>query len=175
MSNVFSEHFGRTNENNFRSPNRNINTNQNRNQGRNSQSQHRLEIRNQAIKEVIAKINEKPLSQCLTLDDIHLPDGLAYQIASSKELMNTNQLRKFFDMIKQVESHTNDINKCQEELIKILPQIAYSVGRKNCSQDFFFLMKSCISRKTITSEKDVHVLIDFITSIVAYNKFLNNK
>lgn len=145
---------------------------ENRNEKNSSSSNKK--INNEIIKNTIAKIGDKPLSQSLTIDDINLPNGIAYQIADIKNLMNTNQLRKFFDMIKNVEDHTNNVARCQEELIKILPQIAYSVGRKNCDSDFFELMKACISKKTLFSEKDIKTLIDFVTSIVAYHKYLHS-
>ena len=92
-----------------------------------------------------------------------------------KGSLNTNQLRKIFEQIKSCEKYLPDVCKARSELYKLLPLIAYAVGRNNCPKPFFELIEKCVCKERLCTSEDVHRLIEFITAIVAYVKFLSVK
>ncbi len=122
---------------------------------------------------LISKINNSgSLCNVLTVEEVSLPECAAYNVA--KEIynnLNTNQLRKIFEQIKDCEKHLPDLTKAREELYKTLPLMAYAVGRGNCPKGFFELIQACINAKRLTSVEDIERLINFVTSIVAYAKY----
>lgn len=132
-------------------------------------------------KSVTGKVTEKikkggKLSSTLTIEDITLPEKDAYNIASEiKGKLNTNQLRKIFEQIKETENDLPDMKVVKNKLYKLLPLVAYAVGRDNCPPDFFKLLEACITDKALVDQEDVERLIEFLTSIVAYSKYLDKK
>ncbi len=129
------------------------------------------------ITEVINKIKYgKNLSSVLTIEEVNLPDCAAYNVAKDlafKKSLNTNQLRKIFEQIKECEKYLPKVEIARNELYKILPLIAYAVGRGNCPKEFFELINVCIKPDKLVGVTDVKRLIEFLTSIVAYFKFLD--
>lgn len=154
-------------------------SNKNSNYGRGGNNQNRNQSnqggfqRDDEISPVINKINSfKKLELGLTSAEVNLPDGLADTIAKKLKQMNTNQLYKFYAMVKEVESYYNtDFNGALNQLYSVVPLVAYSVGRKNCPRNFYELLKACISPDKIKDGKDIKALIDFLEAIVAYFKF----
>lgn len=130
-------------------------------------------------KTITGKVTEKikkggKLSSTLTIEDITLPEKDAYNVASDiKGKLNTNQLRKIFEQIKETENDLPDMKVVKNKLYKLLPLVAYAVGRDNCPKDFFKLLEACITDKALVDQEDVERLIEFLTSIVAYSKYLD--
>ncbi|GMG97782.1 type III-A CRISPR-associated protein Csm2 [Tepidimicrobium xylanilyticum] len=107
-----------------------------------------------------------------------LPDGWAHKTAESlsKDAMNSNQLRKIFTQLKNIEESI-DRNKgnelTQEQMNKILllmPQIAYARGRNLIPWPFYNLMKECITPNKIRDREDYKSFVSFYTSVIAYSK-----
>ena len=127
---------------------------------------------NSVIETISRKIRANgALSNTLTSQELYLPNMAAYNIAEELKSMETNQLRKIFEQIKNCETIIDDFPKCKSNLYKVLPLTAYAVGRKKCLKQFFDLLNVCINDKALTTKKDIEVLIDFMTSIIAYSKY----
>lgn len=118
------------------------------------------------------------LSKALTCEDINLPDGYAAKLGAafgtgkkedSSKYLNTNQLRKYFEEINNAVM-LSTFNEKRMTLYKILPKIAYAVGRKVCPKRFYNLMSTCISKESLKNDDDIQTLVDFLTAIVAYSK-----
>lgn len=127
---------------------------------------------------LINEIKGKPLKETLTCERINLSSGEAYKIGEffsgkkkgSPEPLNTNQLRKYFEQITNAV-RLDDFTEKRNALFKVLPQIAYAVGRKVCPKKFYDLIDACISKSTLTDNEDINTFVDFLTAIVAYSKF----
>lgn len=134
------------------------------------------------VDNVIKRIkNGGKLSSTLSIEDLNLPNKAAHLIGKTfskgrtdKEVLNTNQLRKYFDQIKAVEL-IDDFNEAKNNLFKILPHVAYAVGRDVCPRKFYDLLEACISNKSLQDEKDIETLVNFMSSIVAYSKLEGGK
>lgn len=126
-----------------------------------------------SISELIEKIkSSKKLCNVLTIEEVNLPERASYKIAEElKSNLKTNQLRKIFEQIKDCEQFLPDIEKTRNEMYKVLPLMAYAVGRDNCPKEFFELMQACINSKSLQTEEDIKRLIEFLTAIVAYVKY----
>lgn len=134
---------------------------------------------NQLINQIKEGLKKGGLSKALTCEDINLPNGIAYKIGmefgnknknGDENVLNTNQLRKYFEEISYVSMLSN-FDEQKTNLYKILPKIAYAVGRKVCPSNFYELMNICISDAALKHDDDIQTLIDFLTSIVAYSKY----
>lgn len=131
--------------------------------------------------EIIKKIEGmKTLSLGLTPELVNLPEGLAdsaaYCLQKEGTKLNTNQLRKFFSMVKEVEGYyKKDFKRALNSLYLVIPLIAYSVGRKNCPKIFYELMTKCITPIKIKEPNDIESLIDFLEAIVAYSKLYERR
>lgn len=132
------------------------------------------------IKEIVQDIEKNgALSKTLIPEEINLPGRMGHKIGKNlsnnngkkddSKSLNTNQLRKYFQLISNVMS-IEDFTEQRNELFKVLPQIAYAAGRKVCPKDFYYLIEACISEKALQEKKDVEALVEFLTAIVAYSK-----
>lgn len=130
------------------------------------------------IDNLIKKIKDSSsLSSVLTVEEVNLPERAAYNVAYQikNEKLETNQLRKIFEQIKSCEKYLYDIDLAKKELYKVLPLMAYAVGRDILPLKFFELLKECINENKLKSEVDINRLIEFLTSIVAYFKYFSSK
>lgn len=134
------------------------------------------------INKAIDIINNSKNKLCsiLTVEEINLPDKMAYLVAydlgndRSQSKLNTNQLRKVFEQIKDCEKYSK-LEEAKNSLYKVLPLLAYAVGRDNCPSEFFRLLEACIKPEKLIDSDDIKALIDFLTSIVAYTKYIREK
>ena len=68
----------------------------------------------------------------------------------NKDAMNTNQLRKVFTQLKTIESKMDRnpgveiTHEQKNEVLLIMPQIAYARGRNLIPVSFYNLMKECV-------------------------------
>ena len=90
--------------------------------------------------------------------------------------MNSNQLRKIFTQLKTIEDSV-DRNKGNEltndqmnQILLLMPQIAYARGRNLIPKDFYDLMTECITPKRIKDKEDYKSFVGFYTAVVAYSK-----
>jgi CRISPR-associated protein Csm2 len=131
------------------------------------------------INEMISKIRgARTLKEVFTPEQYALPNGWADKTARSlsKQAMNSNQLRKIFTQLKSIEdkvdrNKNNELTDAQKnEILLIMPQIAYAKGRDLIPWEFYNLMKECITPKKIKDRDDYKSFVNFYTAVVAYSK-----
>jgi CRISPR type III-A-associated protein Csm2 len=122
------------------------------------------------------KLSEKPdqaLHEMFRDEDLYLPGGDADNIAQSLQSLNTNQLRKVFDMIEKasVQSKEGHFDKALQQLYMVVPMVAYATGRKLIgTMNFNTFIQRVITPKRIRNDRDVQTLFTLMQSVLAYKK-----
>jgi len=121
----------------------------------------------------------KSLSE-LKSEDYALEGGIAETIARQKGDMKFTQLRKFFGHIKKLESTEIKGKKGSDKidptkLFLLMPELAYGVGRGVISEEFYDVMKICLSGQKIKTVGDFKQFIQLLTAVIAYNKMFEKK
>ena len=139
---------------------------------------------------VINALKTRPgaLSSILHLEDFAEPDGVADGLAqkwtrSGGETLKATQLRRFFHAIKKVErslkgreTETQALPpEVRQQLLPVMPELAYARGRKLIPQDFYDLMKTCLQSEKLQTVQDFNVFVAFLTAILAYHKYHDKK
>lgn len=104
-----------------------------------------------------------------------LENGIADTIAQQKGEMKFTQLRKFFGHIKKIEATKIKGKKDSDPVDKsdiylLMPELAYGLGRKVISKDFYEIMKICLSGDKISTVADFKRFIDLLSAVIAYHK-----
>lgn len=94
-----------------------------------------------------------------------------------KEKLNTNQLRKFFGAVRDIEKK-KEWSDIEPELYLLKPKFAVSVGRKLIPKEFFDVMNVCLNKIDIGETDDekkenFNTFVKFFEAIVAYHKYYN--
>lgn len=126
----------------------------------------------------ISRTSDKLRASAFTLykdfssEDLYLPDGTAYRVALSLRRTETNQLRKFYTLIKEAEqiSKTAGFEAGRDKLYTIVPIMAYAVAREYVDRDLYELIRVCVNSNKLKSEKDIKTFSKFFESIIAYRK-----
>ncbi|NLW40891.1 MAG: type III-A CRISPR-associated protein Csm2 [Tissierellia bacterium] len=138
-----------------------------------------------AINELINEIKKaNSLKEVFIPEKYALPGGWAHEVVSSlgksKDVaMNSSQLRKIFTQLKNIEekvARNTDDNLTSEqmnEILLLMPQIAYARGRNLISIGFYNLLKECITPEKIKDRKDYKSFVNFYTAVIAYTKLSN--
>lgn len=135
------------------------------------------------ITEVIKKIQGLKSMSELDPKDFADRDGMAWKVASEiRNNLKTSQLRKFFEPLVAIETDLKKNKTWDPELENrvylVLPTLAYAVGRKLAPEDFYNLIDACIKKintqgaKPEDKAKNFERFMEFLRSIVAYNKYL---
>ncbi len=142
-------------------------------------SKEKEEKKKKKYDELISYIaNLREFSQ-LDIEDYAVEGGIADFVAKDiKERMKVNQLRKFFEGIKRVQADYKGENEevliDKTRLYKVLPELAYALGRKLVTQEYYKLVKVCIrtddGKSKIKTVKDLNRFVDFLSAILAYHK-----
>ncbi|MGQ9629719.1 MAG: type III-A CRISPR-associated protein Csm2 [bacterium] len=130
------------------------------------------------IEEVTKYIGELPSFSKLEIEYYAVENGAADVIAKKLgDKMKVNQLRKLFESIKGIERDCrgkDDSDKFEtDKLYRILPELAYALGRGLITSDFYELVKTGIGNSNTTKFKTVGDFLrfkDFLSAIIAYNK-----
>lgn len=134
------------------------------------------------INGIISKIDKLNSLKELKPKDYADEGGYADKIAKNfskgyndSQKLNTNQLRKFFGAIRDIESKEGKWENIEAEFYLLKPKIAVSVGRKLIPKDFYRLMMSCM-RKVDVGDNEENIenfktLVNFLEAIVAYRKY----
>lgn len=108
-------------------------------------------------------------------DQGQVADVIAIEL---KDKMKPTQLRKFFHAVKEKERRVkgdkdsdNISSAINTELRLLIPELAYAKGRELITQDFYDLMRCCLSAETLKTVGDLRVFMQFLTAILAYHKF----
>jgi CRISPR-associated protein Csm2 len=136
------------------------------------------------VRTIIAEIKSKrTLSEVFLPEKYALPNGWAQETAqnlinSNETSMKTTQLRKIFTELKNIEDKINkdkSLDNHINEIILIMPQVAYAMGRKVVTKDFYDLMSACINLDKIKSKEDYSAFVKFFTAIIAYASFVKKQ
>ncbi len=125
------------------------------------------------------KARKQPLAQILDLEDFAEPgklaDGLAQEFRGE---LKPTQLRKVFAGIKDIargmKGRTASDTLTKEDRSRILPLVpalAYARGRELIPEKFYNLMSTCLSNAKLNTVGDFQRLDEFLTAILAYQKF----
>ncbi len=106
--------------------------------------------------------------------ELYLEGGIAYKQAEKFKFIAPHQLRKYLDTIKDC-AETAEFEAARNKLYSVVPMAAYNAGRDRNQGDLYDFIRSNINRNSITSKKDIEVLDDLFTSIIAYHKYLSGK
>jgi CRISPR-associated protein Csm2 len=139
-----------------------------------------------SISNVISEIDKLEKLKDMEPKDYADEEGYANQIAEhfskgrgdSKKL-NTNQLRKFFGAIRDIESKGRTWGKIEAQFYLLKPKLAVSVGRELIPKDFHKLMMKSMSKVDVGKDeekiKSFDVLVNFLEAIVAYSKYHDSR
>jgi len=110
-------------------------------------------------------------------DRDQVADRIAKKYVEEKEMKPT-QLRKVFHALKEKErafkgkDGNEELDSSSKAMIRLfIPEIAYACGRKLVPKEFYELMRLCLSSDKLQKVGDLRVLMDFLTSILAYHKY----
>lgn len=132
------------------------------------------------IEELQARLGGKgSLSNLLKPDDFAPEDAVASQIALAyKEKLKPTQTRRIFNTIKQIEStHKTDgdgVALSDDDRMRLTllgPDLAYAAGRELIPKEFYDIIKLMLSRDKLQTVGDLRRLVQFLTAIVAYQKY----
>ena len=114
----------------------------------------------------------KPMTELLSnYEEVYLPDGLAYNYASNFSRIESHQMRKVLNQVKEALA-VDDFNMQKKKMFMIVVMTAYNAGRMSNLKGLYKFVAEYINEKTITCENDIKEFDQFFTSIVAYHKQL---
>jgi CRISPR type III-A-associated protein Csm2 len=133
------------------------------------------------ITDVKTRIQQLTNFSLLSPDYFAVEKGAAHMVAISikdKE-MKTTQLRKFFGHIKRLDAQTKGKKLTDmfesAKLNLIMPELAYALGRRLISDEFYGLMKECLNASKIRTVADFKNFVDFLSAVLAYHKMIGGK
>lgn len=92
-----------------------------------------------------------------------------------KDRLKPTQLRKVFHALKEVERKYKGKNGEDffeiSDILSLKPELAYAVGRELIPQEFYRLMKTCLTSEKLKKVNDFRRLMEFLTAVLAYHKF----
>lgn len=142
-----------------------------------SKNKNKKQDNNSEIDKIIKKIENVSSFSEIKPEDYADMDGYAAIIAKELKKLNTNQLRKFFGVVRDIEKKKkwSDI---EPELYLLKPKFAVSVGRKLIPEDFFKVMNACLNKIDVgetdaEKKENFNTFVKFFEAIVAYHKYYN--
>lgn len=130
--------------------------------------------------EIYSVIREiKKLNKLSEMDESKYADegGYADKVAKASNDLNSNQIRKFFSVVREIDmKHKNDKwDKIKPEFYLLKPKFAYASGRGNIPKPFYNLMMTTMSKVDTGDDKENYdnfkTYVNFFEAIVAYHKF----
>ncbi len=131
-------------------------------------------------------IAESWLTQNITEATVRYAEELAKHLSRGNKdkkvlSLTTNQLRKFFGSVKQLQMKTELKGYNQSEMVMLKPKLAYAVGRSHKSNTSYKVFKIDDFRSVIDNAIDIvngsankelafKNFIQFFEAIVAYHK-----
>lgn len=106
-----------------------------------------------------------------------LPNGTADVYAGKFRRITNHQLRKILDQIKNFKSQSGieNFEKIRSQLFFLLPMAAYNAGRDRNLEPLYDFLHRHINEKSICEKKDLDVLDELFTSIIAYHAYHKQK
>lgn len=142
-----------------------------------SRNKNKKQDNNSEIDKIIKKIENVSSFSKIKPKDYADEDGYAAIIAKELKKLNTNQLRKFFGAVRNIEKKNEEWSDIEPELYLLKPKLAISLGRNLIPEDFFKVMNACLNKidvgETDDDEKkeNFNNFVKFFEAIVAYHKY----
>lgn len=142
-----------------------------------SKNKNKKQDNNSEIDKIIKKIENVSSFSKIKPEDYADMDGYAAIIAKELKKLNTNQLRKFFGAVRDIEKK-KEWSDIEPELYLLKPKFAVSVGRKLIPEDFFKVMNACLNKIDVgetdaEKKENFNTFVKFFEAIVAYHKYYN--
>lgn len=139
-----------------------------------SRNKNKKQDNNSEIDKIIKKIENVSSFSEIKPKDYADEDGYAAIIAKELKKLNTNQLRKFFGAVRDIEKK-KEWSDIEPELYLLKPKFAVSVGRKLIPKDFFKVMNVCLNKIDVgendEKKENFNTFVKFFEAIVAYHKY----
>lgn len=133
-------------------------------------------IKDQEIEDIINKISKYEEFHKIDIEELVEPEtGFAFIIAeyAYQENLKSNQLRKIFDAIKNIEKSDKDWKEKKVEFYMLKPRLAVAVGRKLIPEKVYDVIIASMNLVDVGDvEKNFKRFVSFFESIIAYHKFL---
>jgi len=137
------------------------------------------------ISTIMGEIKQLEMLKDLKTKDFADEDGYADKISKKLALkrsirpkLKTSQLRKFFGAIRNIERE-KEWEKMETEFYLLKPKLANSRGRDLIPEEFYQIMKVCMSKVDEGSDEDkvenFSKMVEFLEAIVAYHKYYSPK
>lgn len=120
---------------------------------------------------------EKFVPDLANADLVHLvKDGILERRAKAWK-MQTTQLRKFFDHIKNIEKKASASGKeFERELVLLIPMLKNAQARGllsgACARDMEYMIRKVIGASGEQKQKAFKNMVDILEAIVAYHKYI---
>ena len=134
------------------------------------------DVKEKDIEEIINEISQFDEFKEIDIKQLVEPEtGYAYKIAeySYDNDLKSNQLRKIFDVIKNIEKSDKVWNDKKKEFYMLKPRLAVSVGRKLIPEKVYDVIIVSMNIVDVGDfEENFKHFVLFFESIIAYHKFL---
>ena len=128
----------------------------------------------EAINEIISKIDSLEKLCDMSVKDFADEKGYADIVAKNSRRLNTNQLRKFFGAVRLMEQK-DTWEEIEPEFYLLKPRLAIAVGRDNLPRPFYNLIMATMRKVDVGTDeekfKSFKIFVSFFESIVAYHKY----
>lgn len=151
------------------------------NGNRNQRAGGRQQEDSRVVENIVASI--KKLSK---LADLPVDSLVKFADEMGKHLtqinLKTNQIRKFLDAVRKVESESikkleqpegGTVNFNSDDVKLLKPKLAYAAGRQAEVKPLMALLDPCIDR--VNTKEDFKRFIRLVESIVAYHKYYGGR
>ncbi|MEJ5299528.1 MAG: type III-A CRISPR-associated protein Csm2 [Thermodesulforhabdaceae bacterium] len=96
-----------------------------------------------------------------------------------KENVSVNQIRRFLDGARKIESsirrgEDKEWEKIKAEIVLLRPKLAYAAGRHNQVKPLAKLLDAAV-KSAANSKENFFIFLRFVESIFAYHKFYGGK
>ncbi|MGL4670585.1 MAG: type III-A CRISPR-associated protein Csm2 [Methanobacteriaceae archaeon] len=131
----------------------------------------------EGVKKVIRKIRDVNMLSDISPKDFADKDGYADLVAKDLKGLKSNQLRKFFGAVRNIELKSTWAER-QSDFYLFKPKLAVAVGRGLIPEEFYQFMMVCMEKVDVDddekSEENFKTFVDFLEAVVAYHKYYNN-
>ncbi|GBC95309.1 hypothetical protein HRbin16_01096 [bacterium HR16] len=128
------------------------------------------------IQSVIAEIGNLQRMSELDIKKFAQEDGLADRVvqAIGTASLKPTQLRKVFHTLKGIQQKVKqqpDDPFDSTDLLKLMPTLAYAVGRELIPKEFYQLLREVFAPSRLQTNADFLRAFDFVEAILAYHKY----
>lgn len=125
--------------------------------------------------QIIAKV--EGLKHLAELDPRDFAEEGGYAHLLAREFGGTlkpTQLRKVFHALKRIDlslkGRPADATLDRAEVNRLIPELAYALGRQLIPQKFYTLMKACLGHQRTQTVGDFRRAMELLTAVLAYQK-----